>query len=51
MADLPGAPESSPIDVRDKVRSLPTTAGVYLMKDALGRVIYIGKAVNLRSRV
>lgn len=38
-------------DVRAKVRSLPTTAGVYLMKDALGRVIYVGKAVNLRSRV
>lgn len=38
-------------DVRTKVRSLPTTAGVYLMKDALGRVIYVGKAVNLRSRV
>ncbi len=42
---------AAPIDVREKVRSLPTTSGVYLMKDALGRVIYIGKAVNLRSRV
>ncbi len=41
----------SPVEVREKVRSLPTTSGVYLMKDALGRVIYIGKAVNLRSRV
>src|SRR4051812_46080419 len=41
----------APTDPRDKVRSLPTTSGVYLMKDALGRVIYIGKAVNLRSRV
>ena len=51
MADLPAVPEPAPVDVRDKVRSLPTTAGVYLMKDALGRVIYVGKAVNLRSRV
>ena len=42
---------SEPIDLREKVRSLPTTAGVYLMKDALSRVIYVGKAVNLRSRV
>ena len=42
---------SEPTDVRARVRSLPTTAGVYLMKDALGRVIYVGKAVNLRSRV
>lgn len=34
----------------EKVRSFPTTPGVYLMKDAAGRVIYIGKAKNLRSR-
>ena len=38
-------------EVRAKVRELPTTAGVYLFKDALDRVIYVGKAVNLRSRV
>ena len=30
---------------------MPDAAGVYLMKDAAGRVIYIGKAKNLRSRV
>jgi len=35
---------------REKVRKFPTTPGVYLMKDSLGRVIYVGKAVNLRSR-
>ncbi|MCO8122969.1 excinuclease ABC subunit UvrC [Stieleria sp. TO1_6] len=33
-----------------KVRSFPTTPGVYLMKDEAGRVIYVGKAKNLRSR-
>jgi excinuclease ABC subunit C len=33
-----------------KVRGFPTTPGVYLMKDSNGRVIYIGKAANLRSR-
>ncbi|HEY5315797.1 MAG TPA: excinuclease ABC subunit UvrC [Pirellulales bacterium] len=33
-----------------KVREFPTTPGVYLMKDAAGRVIYVGKATNLRSR-
>lgn len=38
------------IDPREKVREFPNTPGVYLMKDAKGRVIYIGKAVNLRSR-
>ena len=42
--------ESTPTDPREKVRSFPTTPGVYLMKDAQGRVIYVGKAVNLRSR-
>ncbi|MEW4488965.1 excinuclease ABC subunit UvrC [Thalassoglobus sp. JC818] len=34
----------------DKVRTFPQKPGVYLMKDRLGRVIYVGKAVNLRSR-
>jgi excinuclease ABC subunit C len=34
----------------EKVRSFPQTPGVYLMKDAAGRVIYVGKAKNLRAR-
>ncbi len=33
-----------------KVRSFPHVPGVYLMKDAAGRVIYVGKAKDLRSR-
>ena len=33
-----------------KVKTFPQTAGVYLMKDAAARVIYVGKAKNLRSR-
>ncbi|MEC7565840.1 MAG: excinuclease ABC subunit UvrC [Planctomycetota bacterium] len=33
-----------------KVRQFPQTPGVYLMKDGAGRVIYVGKANNLRSR-
>jgi excinuclease ABC subunit C len=33
-----------------KVRALPTGPGVYLLKDAQGRVVYIGKAKNLRAR-
>ena len=37
--------------LRETVRQLPTGPGVYLMKDEHARVIYIGKAVNLRSRV
>ncbi len=43
--------DETPRDPLEKVRSFPTTPGVYLMKDDRGRVIYIGKAVNLRSRV
>ena len=31
--------------------TLPVKPGCYLMKDAGGRIIYVGKAVNLRSRV
>jgi excinuclease ABC subunit C len=34
----------------EKVRAFPTKPGVYLFKDAQGRVIYIGKAKNLRAR-
>ncbi|PQO25353.1 excinuclease ABC subunit C [Blastopirellula marina] len=34
----------------DKVRKFPTTSGVYIFKDDKGRVIYVGKAKNLRSR-
>ena len=33
-----------------KVKTFPKTSGVYLMKDAGGVVIYVGKAKNLRSR-
>jgi len=34
-----------------KLKNLPTSAGVYLFKDRSGRIIYIGKAKNLRNRV
>src|SRR5437879_4642281 len=39
------------MDLPQKIRSLPASAGVYLYKNAEGEVIYIGKANNLRSRV
>jgi excinuclease ABC subunit C len=42
--------DQATIPPSEKVRQFPTTPGVYLMKDAQGRVIYIGKAKNLRSR-
>ena len=39
------------MDLHQKIRTLPTSAGVYLYKNADGQVIYVGKANNLRSRV
>jgi excinuclease ABC subunit C len=55
--DLPGD-ESVPTErrailalLREKIAQLPTGPGVYLFKDAEGRVIYVGKAKTLRSRV
>ena len=39
------------MDVKTKVKGLPTTSGVYLYKDADDVVIYVGKAVNIRKRV
>lgn len=35
----------------EKIANLPTAPGVYLMKDELGEVIYVGKANDLRARV
>jgi excinuclease ABC subunit C len=35
----------------DLLARLPTSPGVYVMKDAAGKVIYVGKAKNLRTRV
>ncbi len=37
--------------LREKIASLPPAPGVYLMKDKAGRVVYVGKAVNLRDRL
>jgi excinuclease ABC subunit C len=49
MSDTPPAqPEAIPPS--EKVKQFPTTPGVYLMKDGRGRVIYVGKAKNLRNR-
>jgi excinuclease ABC subunit C len=39
------------MDLDQKIRTLPTSAGVYLYKNAEGRIIYVGKAKNLRARV
>ncbi len=38
-------------DINEELKKLPTCPGVYMHKDRLGTVIYVGKAVNLRNRV
>src|ERR671915_2206056 len=38
-----------PID--EKLTNLPSRPGVYLMRDNAGKVIYVGKAKDLRARV
>ncbi len=38
-------------NIDDEVHKLPGKPGVYLMKDKQGRIIYVGKAVNLKNRV
>ena len=38
-------------DIKENLKKLPETPGVYMHKDKLGNVIYVGKAVNLKRRV
>lgn len=38
-------------DILEKIKRLTTEPGVYLWKDEKGRILYVGKAVNLRNRV
>ena len=39
------------MDLKEKIKKLPSSPGVYLMKDSLDSVIYVGKTKNLKSRV
>ncbi len=39
------------MDLQQKIRTIPTSPGCYLYKNAEGEVIYVGKAKNLRARV
>ena len=49
--NLGSKPQSHPMDLLAKIRTLPLQPGVYLYKNAEGEVIYVGKAKNLRARV
>lgn len=37
--------------IKNKIRNLPSSPGVYRWKDKNGKIIYVGKAVNLKNRV
>ena len=39
------------MSLEEKLKEIPSAPGVYLHKDTAGKVIYVGKAKNLRSRV
>ena len=38
-------------DIEEELKKLPDSPGVYMHKDSLGQVIYVGKAISLRRRV
>jgi excinuclease ABC subunit C len=39
------------VTLAEKLKQLPTAPGIYLHKNAAGKIIYVGKAKNLRNRV
>jgi excinuclease ABC subunit C len=39
------------MELREKVANLPAEPGVYLFQDAAGTILYVGKALSLKSRV
>ena len=44
-------PKASTVVDRAMLADIPRRPGVYLMHDANGHVVYVGKAKNLRDRV
>lgn len=39
------------MNLKEKIKALPSSPGVYLMKDSQGTIIYVGKSINLKNRV
>ncbi len=39
------------MNLKDKLQQVPTSPGIYIMKGTKERVLYVGKAINLRNRM
>lgn len=48
---MSGSSSSGALSIAQQVARVPTEPGCYLWKDASGRVLYVGKAKNLRARM
>ena len=48
---MPGVNGASTHDLKEVLERLPAEPGIYQMLDAGGHVLYVGKAIDLRSRV
>jgi excinuclease ABC subunit C len=51
MSYIRGGKEGVMIMLEEKLHNLPELPGVYLMKDEKDKIIYVGKASNLKNRV
>ena len=38
-------------EILERIKTTPQSTGVYVMHDRFGKVLYVGKATNLRSRL
>lgn len=48
---MAGPSRADTVEWRPKAGEIPTSPGVYRFRDARGRVLYVGKAINLRQRL
>ena len=51
VGTMVSADEQSGLTLREQVDRVPVSPGCYLWKDAAGKVLYVGKAKNLRARM